>query len=59
MRRVTVQLKLSFLDLPLPELYLWEKWDDERKTIVIEALARLIAKATLASNNQPQEENHD
>lgn len=40
------QLPLNFTDLPVPQKRLWERLDDERKQIVVEALARLIIKAT-------------
>jgi hypothetical protein len=36
----------------------WEAAEDEPKTLVIEALARLIAKAALANRNL-REQNHD
>jgi len=51
-RRVIVQLKLNFLDLPVPQTYLWEQLDREQRAIVIEAIARLIAKTALATNDQ-------
>ena len=40
------QLNLNFSDIPIPETCLWEQFDDEQKRIVIETLARLLAKAT-------------
>jgi hypothetical protein len=40
------QLNLNFTDLPIPETYLWEQWDDEQKRIVIEILSRLLIQAT-------------
>jgi len=49
---VIVQLKLNFLDLPLPQTYLWEQLDQEQRTIVIETIARLVAKTAIATNNQ-------
>ena len=52
------QLPLKFLDdFPLPETYLWEQIDDERKRIVVEILARLMTKAIRA--HEPQEQSHD
>jgi hypothetical protein len=51
-RRVIVQLKLNFLDLPVPQTYLWEQLDQDQRAIVIEAIARLIAKTALATNDQ-------
>jgi hypothetical protein len=57
-RRAMPQLPLKFLDdFPLPETYLWEQIDDERKRIVVEILARLMTKATRA--HDPQEQSHD
>ena len=46
------QLQLNFTDLPLPQKRLWEQLDDERKQIVVEALARLIVKATRTQNQR-------
>jgi predicted Fe-S protein YdhL (DUF1289 family) len=40
------QLNLNFIDIPIPETCLWEQLDDEQKRSVIEALARLLVKAT-------------
>jgi predicted Fe-S protein YdhL (DUF1289 family) len=47
------QLNLNFNDIPVPETCLWEQFDDEQKRIVIEALARLLVKAT---RNEHQEQ---
>ena len=43
-----MQLRLSFLDPPRPEARLWETLDEARRALVIELLARLVAKAALA-----------
>ena len=52
------QLPLKFLhDFPLPETYLWEQIDDERKRLVVETLARLMTKAPRAPKTQ--EQSHD
>ena len=40
------QLNLNFSDIPIPETCLWEQLDDEQKRSVVEALARLLVKAT-------------
>src|SRR5260370_31720171 len=56
MRRVTVPKQLNFLEPRLPETYLWERLDSESRNIIIEALARLIAKAALANINQEQKD---
>jgi hypothetical protein len=50
------QLHLSFADIPIPEMCLWEQFDDEQKRIVIETLARLLVKAT---GNRHQEQTND
>jgi hypothetical protein len=47
-RRVPVQQQLNFLDPPTPDPPVWGRVDDERRTIVIDLIARLIAKAALA-----------
>lgn len=43
-----MQLRLSFLDRPHPETSLWETLSDEQRALVIEILARLVAKAAVA-----------
>jgi phenylpyruvate tautomerase PptA (4-oxalocrotonate tautomerase family) len=40
------QLNLNFTDIPLPETCLWEQLDDEQKRTVVEALTRILVKAT-------------
>jgi hypothetical protein len=47
-RRAIVQLPLSFLDPPRPETSLWDTLDEEQRALVIELLARLVAKAVVA-----------
>jgi hypothetical protein len=39
---------LSFLDPPRPETSLWDTLDEEQRALVIELLARLVAKAVVA-----------
>ena len=46
------QLFLKFSDIPIPETCLWEQVEDERKRIVIEALARLMSNAARAQQLQ-------
>jgi hypothetical protein len=46
------QLYLKFSDIPVPEELVWEQVDGEQKQIVVEALARLIVKATRAGKHQ-------
>jgi len=50
------QLNLNFIDIPIPETCLWEQFDDEQKRIVVEALARLLVKA---SRDKNQEQTND
>jgi hypothetical protein len=47
-RRAIVQLPLNFLDPPRPETSLWDTLDEEQRALVIELLARLVAKAAVA-----------
>jgi hypothetical protein len=56
-RRVPVPLPqpyLDFLDLPVPEACVWGQLTDQEKTIVIAAVARLMAKAAAVCNDQEQ-----
>jgi predicted Fe-S protein YdhL (DUF1289 family) len=46
------QLNLNFTDIPIPETCRWDQFDDERKRIVIETLARLLTKAARAGKHQ-------
>jgi len=54
-RGAIVQRLLNFLDLPIPETQVWETLEEQQRTLAIEVLARLIAKATYG----PEEESHD
>jgi predicted Fe-S protein YdhL (DUF1289 family) len=47
------QLNLNFLDIPIPETCLWEQLDDEQKRTVVEALVRLLVKATRTVLQEP------
>jgi hypothetical protein len=48
-----VQLSLNFLHTPpRPEAKIWERLDDQHRRTVIEQLACLLVKATLASARQ-------
>jgi hypothetical protein len=40
------QLNLNFNDIPIPEIHLWEQFDEDQKRVVIETLVRLLVKAT-------------
>jgi hypothetical protein len=54
-RGAIVQRLLNFLDLPIPETQVWETLEEQQRTLAIEVLARLIAKAT----RRAEEESHD
>jgi hypothetical protein len=53
-RRAMPQLNLNFTDIPISETCLWEQLNDEQKQIVVDALARLMVKATKAGNREEQ-----
>ena len=46
-RRAIVQMRLPFLDQRRPETSLWETLSDDQRALVIELLARLVAKAAV------------
>jgi predicted Fe-S protein YdhL (DUF1289 family) len=46
------QLHLNFLDIPIPETCLWEQLDDEQQRRIVEALARLLVKATRITHQE-------
>jgi phenylpyruvate tautomerase PptA (4-oxalocrotonate tautomerase family) len=48
------QLNLNFIEIPIPETCLWERFDDEQKRVVIETLTRLVVKLTQANHHQEQ-----
>ena len=51
-----MQIKLSFMDdLPVPQTSVWDQVDDEQKNVVIEMLARLIAKMIMAEKQSGSE----
>jgi hypothetical protein len=48
-----MQIQMSFMDeLPIPRTTVWDQLDDEHKALVIECLARLVAKMMLAESNR-------
>ncbi len=50
-------MSLSFLDLPVPEASVWDALDDAQRAVVIEVLARLFVKATVAQHlERPNDE---
>ncbi len=56
-RRAIVQMRLTFLDPPAPEVRVWDTLEDEQRAVVIEALARLFVKATVAQHlEEPNDE---
>jgi hypothetical protein len=52
-----MQIQLSFENIPTPKTAVWDQLDDEQKAVVIESLARLIAKMILAE--KPSGAEHD
>jgi hypothetical protein len=49
---------LSFLDIPIPEIQVWETRQENLRRLAITVLARLIVQATL-QNPRGEEEDHD
>ena len=47
-RRATVQMRLTFLDVPVPEASVWDALEDDQRAVVIEVLARLFVNAAVA-----------
>ena len=48
-----MQIQLNFMvELPIPATSAWDQLDDDQKAVVIESVARLIAKMILADNSQ-------
>lgn len=52
------QLSLNFTDSPLPQQSLWESLNHQQQQLLIEALARLMAKAA-ALPETPKEAAND
>jgi hypothetical protein len=53
-----VQRILNFLDMPIPEIQVWETLQEEPRRLAIVVLARLIVQATL-KNPGWEGEDHD
>ena len=47
------QLKLNFHDIPIPEMHLWDEFDEHEKDAVIQILVRLLVRATRDNNQEP------
>ncbi len=47
-RRATVQMRLTFLDLPVPEASVWDALTEQQRAVVIDVLARLFVNAAVA-----------
>ena len=41
-------MRLSFLDVPVPEARVWEALTDDQRAVVIDLLARLLVNAAVA-----------
>jgi hypothetical protein len=50
------QLNLNFIDIPIPQESLWEDLHNEQKQLIVEALARLMLKASATSQTPGQAE---
>jgi hypothetical protein len=50
-----LQRMLNFLEMPIPEMQVWETLEEEQTISAITVLARLIAQATI----ERAEEEHD
>ena len=51
------QLKLHFIDNPIPQTCLWEELNNQQKQRVVETLARLMIKATAPTGNSQEPTN--
>jgi hypothetical protein len=52
-----LQRNLKLFDFLLKEIYVWETLENEPRSLAIEILARLIARAV--ANNHTEEDNHE
>jgi hypothetical protein len=52
-----VQLYLNFLDIPVPDTWVWERLNQEQQATVIAAWTRLMIKAAAAPD--PKENDRD
>jgi hypothetical protein len=52
------QLNLDFIDIPIPQAYLWESLNNEQQQLIIETLARLMVNAAVPAND-PKEPAND
>ena len=56
-RRATVQMRLTFLEVPVPEASVWQALTDEQRAVVIDVLARLVVNAAVAhALEEPRDE---
>jgi hypothetical protein len=67
-RSAGVQLKLGFLNLPVPEGHIWETLDDKQKQLVTSVITRITIKAALHAststaaeliNSQPESNQYE
>ena len=52
-----MQRMLNFLDIPIPEIQVWETLEEEQRMWAIEVLARLMVQTTV--DQERSEEDHD
>jgi hypothetical protein len=56
-RTPILQRMLNFLEIPIPEIQVWETLEDEQRILAIEVLARLIVEAICPTRRS--QEDHD
>jgi hypothetical protein len=54
-----LQRMLNFLDMPIPEIQVWETLQEEARNWAIAVLARLIVQTTFKNPQLEEEESHD
>jgi len=52
-----LQRLLNFLEIPIPEIQVWETLEEKQRILAIEVLARLVVQATCRTRRS--EEDHD
>jgi len=48
---------LNFLDIPIPEIQVWETMEEEQRISALEVLARLIVQATYHTRRPEEDHN--
>lgn len=55
-RTLILQRMLNFLDIPIPEIQVWEALQEEARSWAIAVLARLIVQTTFKNTELEEEE---